>query len=850
MSNSEPNFLKYSELEYNDILLQIQSKIDADSRFSNTKESASIQMLAEIFAGCTDLINYYLQRRAEEVYIDTAKLRSSVILLARQLGYVITRPIPAKANLKIVLEGDFTDLVIGADSDFVGGESKIQIPVHSRFIYEDFNFILKKTFSYTLTQNDVNRMIEEGSDFRLEISADDDGYDIELAQGEIKDKVIDGNSNPFIGQKFQTYKIEDKTFSDIYGSEDFSPAITKVWVGNNKNDANEFSIDRRSLINWENMTTGGFVQSATKNICVLRTSVDEDVEIVFGDDRYASLGPKTTHDNVYIQYLSTRGSEANKMGVVDKELQFDGVVYTSKPRDITNRIKFLFDSNITGGADLESIDSIKFGAPAMYYTLERLVSKQDYINFLKTIVSPIVIKNAIAWGEQDEIIFRDNNQSAIKKLFNVVLYTCIGSLYQTDSSPYSMKKSLYDVVLDNDFDENSLSGQSYYNVYVKNNIVEQLKTYEVSDYKWVFDGSDEPITDISYYKGQYNNSTIEVIYSSDHLENRNGTQGRANIEIDFNIIDSVVRHDAMIEIADQIQSGLRNIIDNRGGSLATNNNYGQTAFPNAECVYNGYKFVISTPSTDPCYIQNFSSETISDVSLVSDLGFGSSRASKINTGETTEIELSNKITDITDKLDKRGQVTTRHIYVSPIIHTFDIVGQVNIKPLYDKLKVKSEVENSIYSWLDLNADFNTNIYKSNIIEIIEKHIGVRNVNLEFNPVGSDIEINNPYADVIRTLDGTEYSSLSSGINNAVDDVIDDIEIFTERNFITDIVSAIYNFSNSNGLDELYIKKIINIFYKYYLVNIRNALLDESGNIVNYTMGNEIVKLNCKLEYVY
>ena len=86
--------------------------------FDNFRESAIAQTLVEIFAGTVDVVNYYLDRRAEECFFDTARLRSSAIMLSRSLGYDVTRPIPATATLKIKLKGDL-DGVITSPEDII-----------------------------------------------------------------------------------------------------------------------------------------------------------------------------------------------------------------------------------------------------------------------------------------------------------------------------------------------------------------------------------------------------------------------------------------------------------------------------------------------------------------------------------------------------------------------------------------------------------------------------------------------------------------------------------------------------------------------------------------------------------
>ena len=45
--------------------------------------------------------------------------------------------------------------------------------------------------------------------------------------------------------------------------------------------------------------------------------------------------------------------------------------------------------------------------------------------------------------------------------------------------------------MDVDFDENEFNGQSYFNIYTKNNVVEQLRTYSF-DYYWQLDAGNKP----------------------------------------------------------------------------------------------------------------------------------------------------------------------------------------------------------------------------------------------------------------------------------------------------------------------------------------------------------------------
>ena len=135
---------------------------------------------------------------------------------------------------------------------------------------------------------------------------------------------------------------------------------------------------------------------------------------------------------------------------------------------------------------------------------------------------------------------------------------------------------------------------------------------------------------------------------------------------------------------------------------------------------------------DICYVTSISATSNTSAVLHEELGFGVNDIIKrINVG--TNVEISKNITDVIDKLNERGQVTIKHVYVSPIIHNFDITGTIYVNSLYDKSSLKTQVEDAIYEWLDSNADFNVPIYKSNIIEIIEGFEGVKYANIKFEP---------------------------------------------------------------------------------------------------------------------
>ncbi|MFW6219507.1 MAG: hypothetical protein ACOCZ5_00250 [bacterium] len=737
---SKNNLFKYSNLDVNEIMSQITDRISSDTRFDNFRESSVAETLLEIFAGVVDINNYYIQRRAEENFFDTAQLRSSIIGLARQLGYVPSRPSPAYANLRITLSGDFSNIFEN------NTDNRIVIPYYSKFNYDGDDFVLKQTLSYRIPENVLQSMNEDGEDFEFSFTQDSFGNPIELVEGKIKEKIILGNNNSQIGSIFQIYKINDVEFSNLYGDKDtFYNNVTRVYVGENKTEDTRYSIDRRSLINWESFDRDLNTDEASK-VCVIRTAQDETVELLFGDGRFADLGPRTRKDNVFIQYLATKGSEVNRIGVIGEEVDFSGKVFTPHGEDITDMVTFELNTNIIGGTDFESSDSIKYSAPKIYYSLDRLVAKRDYEAYLKSLKSPISVRNAVVWGEQEQT--KRIGSFADVKSFNVAFFTLIGSLYNTQEEVggvYSLKAigpELDSAILDTDFDPDGINDQSYFNVYSRQRMAQQLKMYNVKETYNTFYGEefeeDERKT-LTRLKQVGPDQKLVIEFGSDNDNYSKNIIDKVSIDIDLDNIGNFT------ELKNEIKTLLESVIDNRSVSTE-NENFGSLAFDidtvDVEIDEDDKlkRVIIKLAENSPCYVKSILDTTVIDgneisndeTEFIQNIGLTSGQR-EIESKTQQDKVINNKIVQVVNDLDSRSQIVVRNIYVSPTIQTFNLVGDVYIKSLYDIEEYKTDITNAIYEWLDQNADFNVPIHISNIIDIIENFSGVNNTNVRLVP---------------------------------------------------------------------------------------------------------------------
>jgi hypothetical protein len=263
----------------------------------------------EMLAATVDMTTYYMERTAEEACIDTAKLDSSVIKLAKNLGYNPIRNTPAEAEVKIVLRGPLPKSLMNTNM------ATIYFPQEDMNLsYNGRRFILNTDYSYTLTRKDI----EDGqsSTWRktlyfskpvdsvnyLELSGEKFFNDasllpIKVFQGEVKVEVIPGvNNTSRLGKSYQFYDIDNIKFSNWYGKRDPNGwyknqyykknSWTKVGIGQTQDEAfyedNLYDIEDTSIylnpgVIQERASNDGQIQ----NVCSLTTNSDKTIRLKF-----------------------------------------------------------------------------------------------------------------------------------------------------------------------------------------------------------------------------------------------------------------------------------------------------------------------------------------------------------------------------------------------------------------------------------------------------------------------------------------------------------------------------------------------------------------------------------------
>lgn len=331
--------------------------------------------------------------------------------------------------------------------------------------YNNNQYLLKHSYSYTLTQNDIDNGTDSSWSKTIIYSKDSsDEYiklvdskvynvstckTIDIFQGELIVKSFSGvDNNDLIGSPYQFYDINDLSFSNWYGKNDpFAydgttynkiNGYTKVGIGSTQSEAfsddNLFDIELKSILLNENIL---YNNTSGNKICLIESNPDKSVRINFGDGTAAIDGLDSSLNSIYVQYISCKGVETNAVGVSGDTIKAQNKFYATMNGniiDVTDNISFTLTTDIVGGEDFESLNSIKINAPAEYSSANRLITLPDYQRFLKGLSSPISVKNAICWGEEE---VEDDTGELNKYMQNIIAYVIAGSFYNTNEASYS-----------------------------------------------------------------------------------------------------------------------------------------------------------------------------------------------------------------------------------------------------------------------------------------------------------------------------------------------------------------------------------------------------------------------------
>ena len=332
--------LNISELDFTKIKDNLVGFMSNQAEFVGYNfKGSSFDVLLDILAYNTHYNSYYANMIANEMFLDSATLRNSVVARAKHLGYLprSTRGSKAIVNLTITPTDAPAVISIAKNTQFQGdveGVSYIWCTANSYSVNINSNGV------YTVSSVDLTQGIPVTHRYTANT-------------GDADQKFILPNAN-----------VDTDTLT--------------VSIQTSLTDTESFTYSTANDITTVN---------ATAQVYFLDEDVDGKYEVQFGD---GILGKKLANGNIIV--LSSLISDADSTnGAKSFTVVSDVGGYAN--------VKIETTAAASGGAEAADIQEIKFQAPKSFDAQNRCVTIHDYVSLVKREYSGA--ESAVAWGGED-----------------------------------------------------------------------------------------------------------------------------------------------------------------------------------------------------------------------------------------------------------------------------------------------------------------------------------------------------------------------------------------------------------------------------------------------------------------
>ena len=322
-STTDTKKLQVTELDFDQIKTNLKQFLKDQSEFADYDfEGSGMAVLLDLLAYNTHYLGFNANMAANEAFLDSAELRSSVVSLSKMLGYTPSSAISPKAIINLVL------------TDATG--SSVTMPAGTKFTTTVDN----NTYTY-LTNSDNT------------ITPTDGVYTF-------------SNIDIYEGTRVTFEYTVDSTNEEqrfIIPNNNVDITTLGVLVQNSISDTTSFTYAKAS---------SQIGVTATSKVYFIQEVEDGKFEIYFGD---GVTGVKPSDGNIIkLTYIVTNKSASNTASTFTLSGTVGG--FTGTVTTVANS---------SGGTDAENIASIKLNAPLQFSAQDRAVTAADYKTLVKQI---------------------------------------------------------------------------------------------------------------------------------------------------------------------------------------------------------------------------------------------------------------------------------------------------------------------------------------------------------------------------------------------------------------------------------------------------------------------------------
>ena len=309
--------LDISELDFDTIKDNLKTFLSQQDEFRDYDfEGSGMSVLLDTLAYNTHYLGYNANMLANEMYLDSADLRSSVVSLAKTVGYTPTSAVCSTANINVTVNNG-----VGSSITMTRG-TKFTSSVSGQ--------------SYTFINNSDLSVIPSDGVYTFS--------NVELKEGSLLNFKYTANSAD-IDQRF------------LIPNDNVDTTTLTVKVQNSASD---------SITNTYSLVDGITALDSTSKVYFLQEVEDGRYEVYFGD---GVLGKKIEDGNIVIlDYIVCNTDAPNGASSFTLSGTLGGF----------SNVTITTNSGAAGGTDQESISSIKYNAPRDYTAQDRAVTAEDY----------------------------------------------------------------------------------------------------------------------------------------------------------------------------------------------------------------------------------------------------------------------------------------------------------------------------------------------------------------------------------------------------------------------------------------------------------------------------------------
>jgi len=330
--------LEISQLNFDQIKSNLKQYLSNQNQFKDYDfEGSGMAVLLDLLAYNTHYLAYNANIAANEMFIDTADLRPSIVSLAKALGYTPNSVRAPTADINVVVNGATgATLTMSAGTQFTTTVDNVSY----NFVTTGSNTISPVDNVYTFS----NLKIYEGTYVTYNYTADTSDVD----------------------QKF------------LIQSDNADTTTLTVQVQESSTDTTTNTYTKATSIT---------ELDSDSKVYFLQESEDGKFEVYFGD---GVVGKAIADGNIVIlKYVVTNKTLANGASSFSLSGNVGGF------SDVTITV----NSNAANGAEAESKESIKFNAPKSYAAQDRAVTVNDYKTKVQELYANT--GSVSAWGGED-----------------------------------------------------------------------------------------------------------------------------------------------------------------------------------------------------------------------------------------------------------------------------------------------------------------------------------------------------------------------------------------------------------------------------------------------------------------